>query len=124
MAHFAEIDNDNIVLRVTVVYDEDTADADGNEVDAIGEAFCTNLLGGTWKRTSYNDNYRVRYAGIGHTFNAGRDAFIEPQPFPSWVINDDTVDWEAPTPRPDDDKSYSWDEDTTSWVEVERVEVE
>ena len=116
MAHFAEIDTDNIVLRVIVVANEDTADADGNEVDSIGEAFCTNLLSGSWKRTSYNDNYRTRYAGIGYTFDAGRDAFIEPSPFPSWVLNDATPDWEAPTPMPGD--GYLWDEDTTSWVEV------
>jgi len=120
MAHFAELDADNIVVRVIVVGDEDTVDGEGNEVDAIGEAFCNDLLGGTWKRTSYNGNYRTRYAGIGHTFDAGRDAFLTPSPYPSWVINDDTVDWEAPTPMPDDasdDKGYYWDEDTTSWVE-------
>ena len=119
MAHFAEINEDNEVLRVIVVADEDTADSEGNEVDSIGEAFCNDLLGGTWKRTSYNNNYRVRYAGMGYTFDAGRDAFIAPSPFPSWVLNDDTTEWEAPTPYPDDGNDYYWDEDTTSWVEVE-----
>ena len=118
MAHFAEIDTDNIVRRVIVVADEDTADDDGNEVDAIGEAFCHDLLGGTWRRTSYNNNYRVRYAGIGYTFDAGRDAFIAPPPFPSWVLNETTTEWEPPTPYPDADKHYVWDEDTTSWIEV------
>jgi len=118
MAHFVEIDSNNMVLRVIVVADEDTADGDGNEVDSIGEAFCNDLLGGTWKRTSYNNNYRVRYAATeGTIYDAGRDAFIRPSPFPSWVINEDTVDWEAPTPYPDDGKDYYWDEDTTSWVE-------
>ena len=116
MAHFAEIDTDNIVLRVIVVANEDTADADGNEVDSIGEAFCTNLLSGSWKRTSYNDNYRTRCAGIGYTFDAGRDAFIEPSPYPSWTLNDATTKWEAPTPIPDDG-NYLWDEDF-GWVEV------
>ena len=118
MAHFAEIDTDNIVLRVIVVADQDTADDDGNEVDAIGEAFCHDLLGGTWKRTSYNNNYRVRYAGIGYSFDAGRDAFIAPSPFPSWVLNETTTEWEPPTPYPDDDKHYLWDEGSTSWIEV------
>lgn len=99
MAHFAEINDSNEVLRVIVVADEDTADAEGNEVDSIGEAFCNDLLGGTWKRTSYNDNYRVRYAGPGYIFDADRDAFI--------------------TPCPDDGKEYYLDEDTTLWVEVE-----
>ena len=116
MAHFAEIDTSNIVINVIVVNDEDTADGNGNEVDSIGEAFCNDLLGGTWKRTSYNNNYRTRYAGHGMTFDAGRDAFIVPQPFPSWTLNDDTTNWEAPTPMPGD--GYSWDEDTTSWVEA------
>jgi hypothetical protein len=116
MAHFAQINSDNIVTWVIVVADEDTADGDGNEVDSIGEAFCTNLVGGTWRRTSYNNNYRVRYAGEGMTFDVDRDAFIDLSPFPSWVLNDDTTEWEAPTPRPGD--GYSWDEDTTSWVEI------
>lgn len=118
MAHFAEIDTSNTVLRVIVVNDADTADSGGNEVDSIGEAFCTDLLGGTWKRTSYNDNYRTRYAGIGYTFDAGHDAFIKPSPFPSWTLDDDTTEWEAPTPIPDDDGNYLWDEDTASWVEI------
>lgn len=121
MAHFAEINSDNIVLRVIVIANEDTADAEGNEVDSIGEAFCNNLLGGTWKRTSYNGNYRVRLADTGYTFDADRDAFIAPKPssHPSWVLNDSTTEWEPPIPRPDDGKGYCWDEDTTSWVEVE-----
>ena len=116
MAHFAEIDTDNIVLRVIVVANEDTTDADGNEVDSIGEAFCNDLLGGAWRRTSYNNNYRTRYAGPGYTFDAGRDAFLTPRPFPSWTLNDSTTDWEPPTPVPGE--GYLWDEDTTSWVEI------
>ncbi len=116
MAHFAQLDETNTVLNVIVVADEDTADADGNEIDAIGEAFCADLLGGTWRRTSYNNNYRVRFAMIGSTFDEARDAFIDAQPFPSWVLNDDTTEWEAPVPRPDG--YYVWGEDTTSWIEV------
>ena len=120
MAHFAEIDSGNIVLRVIVIADQDTADADGNEVDSVGETFCNDLLGGTWKRTSYNSNYRVRFAEPGYTFDADRDAFIAPQPssFPSWVLNDSTTEWEPPTPMPDDGKDYYWDEDSTSWIEM------
>ena len=89
----------------------------GDEVDSIGEAFCNDLLGGSWRRTSYNGSYRTRYAGIGMTFDAERGAFIVPQPFPSWTLNDSTTNWEPPTLMPDDGRDV-WDEDTTSWVEV------
>jgi len=108
------------VLRVIVVADEDTADSEGNEVDSIGEAFCHDLLGGTWKRTSYNNNYRGRYAGgaDGVVFDEDRDAFIYPSPFSSWVLNETTTEWEPPTPYPDDGNDYYWDEDSTSWIEV------
>jgi len=118
MSHFAEIDESNTVLRVIVVADSNTADENGVEADSIGEAFCTDLLGGTWKRTSYSGTYRTRFAGIGYTYDDARDAFIAPQPFPSWTLNDTTTEWEPPTPRPDDGLLYDWDEDTTSWVEV------
>ena len=118
MAHFAEIDANNIVLRVIVVSNKDTSDANGVEKEHIGAAFCESLLGGTWKQTSYNGNFRKNYAGIGHTFDATRDAFISPKPFPSWVLNESTCQWQAPVDMPADDKMYNWDESTVSWVEV------
>jgi hypothetical protein len=118
MAHFAEIDDNNVVQRVIVVANKDTADANGNEVDSIGVAFCQRLLGGNWKQTSYNGNIRKNYAGIGYTYDAGIDAFVPPKPYPSWVLNNDTAQWEAPVPMPQDGKMYSWDEATQSWVEV------
>ena len=118
MAHFAEIDANNIVLRVIVVGNKDTSDANGVEKEYIGAAFCERLLGGTWKQTSYNANMRKNYAGIGYTFDAARDAFIPPKPFPSWVLNESTCQWQAPVPMPTDGKMYSWDESTVSWVEV------
>ena len=118
MAHFAEIDSNNIVLRVIVVSNKDTADADGVENESIGAAFCEQLLGGTWKQTSYNGNMRKNYAGIGYTYRADIDAFVPPQPYPSWVLNTNTAQWEAPVPYPDDGKRYSWNEQTQSWVEV------
>lgn len=117
MAHFAEIDANNIVLRVIVVDNRDTADAEGVEQEAIGAAFCERLLGGTWKQTSYNANFRKHYAGIGYTYDAQRDAFIPPKPYPSWVLDETTYVWKAPVPMPQDDKNYRWDEATTSWVE-------
>jgi hypothetical protein len=116
MAHFAKIEND-VVVQVIVVDNKDTADASGVEKEYIGAAFCERLLGGTWKQTSYNANFRKNYAGIGYTFDAVRDAFIPPKPYPSWVLNEDTCLWDAPVPMPQDGM-YSWDEATTSWVEA------
>jgi hypothetical protein len=118
MAHFAELDGNNQVLRVIVVDNRDTADANGQEDETIGIAFCRKLFGGTWRQTSYNGNFRKNYAGIGYTFDAGRDAFIPPKPFNSWVINESTCQWQAPTPMPTDGQMYRWDEDTTSWVVI------
>jgi hypothetical protein len=118
MAHFVELDENNVVLRGIVVSNADTADASGVEKEEIGAAFCERLLGGTWKQTSYNGNIRKNYAGIGFTYDADRDAFIPPQPYPSWVINEQTCIWEAPVPYPNDGKRYNWDENTLSWIEV------
>ena len=117
MAHFAEIDQNNTVLRVIVVENKDTSTPDGTEVESIGVSFCQRLFGGNWVKTSYNGNIRKNYAGIGYTYDSGRDAFIPPKPYASWVLNNDTAQWDAPTPMPTDDKKYSWDEATTSWVE-------
>lgn len=118
MAHFAEIDQNGIVLRVVVVSNQDTSDASGVEKEYIGAAFCERLLGGTWKQTSYNGNMRKNYAGIGYTYDAQRDAFIPPKPYPSWILNEQTCLWEPPVAMPDDGKLYQWDEATTSWVEL------
>jgi|TARA_B100000949_G_scaffold64671_1_gene57348 hypothetical protein len=119
VAHFAELDENNIVLRVIVVGNEDTADEDGNEVEAIGITFCQNLLGGTWVQTSYNDNIRRQYAGTGYTYDPEADIFITPSPWPSWVkVIGEHTDWEPPTPWPDDGKFYIWDEDNTTWLET------
>jgi len=119
MAHFAKLDENNVVTQVVVVGNKDTSDANGVEKEYIGAAFCERLLGGTWKQTSYNGNMRKNYAGIGYTYNADIDAFVPPKPFTSWVLNNETAQWEAPTPMPQDGKMYKWDEATTSWVEIE-----
>jgi hypothetical protein len=118
MAHFAELDENNVVTRVIVVANKDTADANGNEVESIGVAFCQRLFGGNWKQTSYHGNIRKNYAGIGYTYDASIDAFVPPKPYPSWVLNSDTAQWEAPVPMPTDGKMYTWDEATQSWVEA------
>lgn len=118
MAHFAEIDQNNVVLRVIVIDNKDTSDASGVEKEYIGAAFCEKLFGGTWKQTSYNGNFRKNYAGIGYTYNSEIDAFVTPKPYASWVLNAETVKWEAPVAMPNDGKNYIWDENTTSWVEA------
>jgi len=118
MKHFAQLNEENLVTQVIVVANEDTADQDGVENEAIGIEFCTNLLGGTWKQTSYNANIRKNYAGVGYKYDATLDAFISPQPFASWTLNEETAQWEAPTSYPEDGKRYTWDEETISWVEV------
>lgn len=122
MAHFAKIDENNVVTQVIVVSNADTSDANGVEKEYIGQAFCEKLFGGTWKKTSYNGNIRKNYAGIGYTYNADIDAFVPPKPFNSWVLNNDTAQWEAPVPLPEDSgtgeppKMYYWNEETTSWA--------
>jgi hypothetical protein len=119
MAHFAELDANGIVLRVIVVDNKDTADASGVEKEHIGAAFCERLFGGTWKQTSYHGNIRKNYAGAGYAFDAARDAFIPPKPFASWVLNEQTCQWEAPVPYPADGERYMWDEATGTWVKSE-----
>lgn len=119
MAHFAQLDENNVVLQVIVVHNNECLDADGNESEAIGVAFCQSLLGGNWKQTSYNGNMRKNYAGIGYAYDAGRNAFIAPKPFASWVLNEDTCIWNSPVPYPTDGNRYSWDEATTSWIVTE-----
>lgn len=120
MAHFAKLDQNNIVLEVNVVDNEHLLDANNIEREELGIAFLVQWSGGYpyWKQTSYNGNIRKNYAGIGYTYDAGRDAFIEPQPFASWVLNETTCRWEPPVPYPTDGKYYSWDEATTSWIEI------
>jgi hypothetical protein len=132
MAHFAEIDDNNVVLRVIVVGNDDCKDSDGNESEAVGIAFCQSLFGSdtNWVQTSYNNNIRFRYAGIGFTYDQDSDVFIPPQPYSSWILNTDTWDWDAPVPIPDDAGlnedtntliAYFWNEETISWDKEETV---
>jgi hypothetical protein len=119
MAHFAEIDESNIVTRVIVVADENEAD---------GENWCNGFLGGTWKKTSYNTYggihllggtpFRKNFAGIGDTYDASRDAFIEPHEFASWTLNETTCMWNPPVAMPVDDKLWEWNETETKWDEI------
>jgi hypothetical protein len=109
MAHWAEIDNDNKVIRVLVGDNNDPA---GDE----GYQWLIDNLGGTWIQTSYNNNIRKQYAGIGYSYDPVADVFITPQPFPSWSLDADH-NWQAPTPMPTQGRWY-WDEATLSWVEA------
>jgi hypothetical protein len=117
MAHFAQLDENNVVQRVIVVSNEVINNEPFPESEPIGAAFCQNLFGGNWKQTSYNGNIRKHYAGIGYKYDAALDAFIPPQPYPSWTLDAD-CNWQAPVPMPTDGKMYLWDEATLSWVEV------
>ena len=117
MAHYARIDENNIVTQVIVIDNKDTADVNGVEKEYIGAAFCERLFGGTWKQTSYNGNIRKNYAGIGYTYNADIDAFVAPKPYASWTL-DANAQWQAPVAMPTDGKMYSWNEESQTWVEV------
>ena len=118
MAHFAELDKDNKVIRVIVVHNNELKDAKGKESEAKGIEFCKSLFGQdtTWIQTSYNNNLRKRYAGIGYKYYENLDAFVSPKPFPSWILNFN-LQWEAPVSCPNDNKSYVWNEPTLSWIE-------
>jgi len=124
MAHYAFLDENNIVTEVIVGKDEDQ---DGGN----WEVRYGNIRGQTCKRTSYNTHgnvhslggtaFRKNYAGIGHTYDASKDAFIAPKPYNSWILNETTCIWEAPVAKPSDmdvSKMYEWDEDNTQWVEI------
>ena len=131
MAHFAQLDENNVVIQVIVVDNKDITDPHtGQEDEILGIAFCKKLLGGNWKQTSYNNSMRVRYAGIGYSYNAALDAFVPPQPHDSWTLDNDTADWVSPLGAAPElteaeveaRKYYEWDEDayqadnTTGWV--------
>ena len=120
MAHFAKLDDQNIVIDVNVVNNETINNLPFPESEPVGVAFLTDWSGGysNWKQTSYNASFRKNYAGIGYTYDATLDAFVAPKPFPSWLLNTSTCQWQAPIPYPTDGKMYSWDEETQSWVEV------
>ena len=121
MAHFAQLDEHNVVTQVIVVSNNELLDASGVEREEMGIGFCQRLFGGNWKQTSYNHNFRKRYAGIGYTYDVVRDAFIPPQPYQSWTLDEATCSWNAPVPYPNDGGVYVWNEATTSWVETEQL---
>lgn len=115
MAHFARLDENNTVTMVTVVSNEDMIDENGNEVEALGIAVCEAVVGpGPWVQTSYNGNFRGRYAAVRAKYLPDLDVFTSPAPSSSWVLTDD-LQWEPPIPMPDDGNMYRWNEETVSW---------
>lgn len=116
MAHFAKLGPGNVVEQVIVVDNKDTSDANGVEKEHIGAAFCERILGGRWVQTSYNGKFRKNYAGQGYTYDEQRDAFLPPKPYPSWVVNEDTCQWQAPVPMPEIGM-WKWNEGTQQWEE-------
>ena len=121
MAHFAELNSSNEVLRVIVVSNDDV-DANGGDQHADAETFVTTIVphstgGVAWKQCSYNNNFRKQYVGKGATYNASKDIFIADKPYPSWTL-DSNDDWQAPTDKPDDGKIYVWNETDRQWDEV------
>ena len=129
MAHYAFLDSNNIVTQVIVGKDEE----DLAEGVTDWETYYGELMGQVCKRTSYNTQagvhngggtaYRGNYAGIGYSFNEDLDSFIPPQPYPSWVLNEETFSWEAPVAYPEDGEMYTWDESTQQWEAVPPQEV-
>jgi hypothetical protein len=118
MAHFAELDKNNIVTRVIVVHNNELLDENGIESEQKGIDFCIAHYGGTWIQTSYNGNFRGQYAAIGAIYNPVLDGFIGEKPYESWLLNEDTCRWEAPIAYPTDGKNYFWDEENLLWVEA------
>ena len=117
MAHFTKLDENNIVTNVYVVNNEVITDSNGQEQEQLGIDFCKSLWGeGNYKQTSYNGNFRKNYAGIGFTYDSTRDAFIEPQLYPSWTLNETTCRWEPPVAYPEGDLPYVWSEEQQNWV--------
>lgn len=118
MAHFAKLDENNVVLEVNVVHNNELLDENGQESEQKGIDFLINWSGGYtgWKQTSYNSTFRKNYAGIGYIYDPQRDAFIPPKPFNSWTLNETTCLWDPPVPFPNDGNSYYWDEVTQTWI--------
>jgi len=119
MASFAKIGLNSKVIEVLSVHNDVLKDADNVEQEVLGIDFLTKLTGwAVWKQTSYNNNIRKNYAGIGYSYDEARDAFIPPKTYPSWTLNEDSCQWEAPVAYPEDRKDYMWDDENKKWVDL------
>ena len=121
MAYFAKLGTGNIVEQVISINNSVITDANGIEQEQLGVDFINKLYNtrDVWKQTSYNNNFRKNYAGIGYHYDQARDAFIAPKPFNSWILNEDTCRWESPIPYPQDNNRYNWNEQNQSWDLIE-----
>jgi len=120
MAHFAKLDENNVVVHVSVVNNIELNNLEFPESEPLGILFLQSIYGQntSWKQTSYNKKFRKNYAGIGFVYDESRDAFIPPKPFNSWLLNEEKIEWEPPINYPSDGKIYIWNENSISWVEV------
>ena len=116
MAHFAQLDSDNVVIQTIVVHNSVCLDENGIEREDLGVSFCRSTFGQdtNWVQTSYNNNFRANFAGVGFTYDESADAFVPIKPYPSWVLNSE-YRWDAPVPYPADGNNYRWDESGQSW---------
>jgi hypothetical protein len=120
MAHFAKLDADNKVIHVSVVDNSVIRDDHGNENEQLGIEYLTNIHGySKWKQTSYHGTFRKNYAGIGFTYDENRDAFVPPNPYKDWILNEETCNWHPPIPMPSDTSvTWVWDHDTHEWKDA------
>jgi hypothetical protein len=123
MAHFANIGDDNIVVRVIVIDNENAEDPAPENSEKQGQDFIKNVLNlsGNWKQCSYNSKFRKQYPGVGFSYDSENDVFISPQPHPSWSL-DSNYDWQPPSPKPEEEGQWEWDEDSLSWTDVSEKE--
>ncbi len=121
MAYFAKLGTGNIIEKVISINNFVITDSNGIEQEQLGVDFINKLYNtrDVWKQTSYNNNFRKNYAGIGYHYDQARDAFIAPKPFNSWILNEDTCRWESPIPYPQDNNNYKWNEQNQSWDLIE-----
>ena len=120
MAHFAQMNGSNIVINVITISNEAIDNLPFPESEPVGVSLCKSIYGQDtlWLQTSYNGNFRKNYAGKGYSYNSSLDAFVAPKPYPSWVLNHETAQWEAPVPMPPGPGVYVWDEASKSWVKI------
>ena len=120
MASFVKLDDKNVVIDVISVSNDVVNNLPFPESEPLGVLFLSQVYDGytNWKQTSYNSSFRKNFAGIGYTYDSVLDAFIAPKPYPSWLLNTETCQWQAPIPYPADGKYYYWNEETQQWVEI------
>ena len=122
MAHFAKIDSNSIVIKIHKIANHVILKADGTESELKGKKYLNSLHGSAnWVQTSYKNNFRKNFARIGYTYDSTRDAFIPPKPYPSWVLNETTCQWESPVSHPGNNEICEWDEDNQEWIIIEYV---